>query len=814
MTLQRYLARLIWWCVTPLLALAIALGYLHFQKTRQDNSATAQWQAQMLARGIEQMTVARLTGLQALASSPLVDDESLWPELHREAQGFATAFGSAVLLVDSQRQMRLHSAVRLGQALPPLTVPAGRSAVAEAFETSRPAVGDPFNGPIARQPVVALAVPVLREGRARWVLVSVAPLTQLEGLLQGLSMPPGWKLAIRDSTGQVIVQRGDPDGVAQGTTAAGLRFVERPDGVPWSVEVHIPSSIYAWNLLGVALELTVALLGVTLFSVIGAQRATRRLARSVRSLAVPTGTPAPPDDVDEIRETRRLLLDARQQHEADAESLAMREAQLRGIFESASEAILTADTSQTIVLANPAAARVFGLPVERLVGLPLSDLVPERFRARHRIDIDHYGLFDRTPRGMGRLQSVLALRADGREFPIEAAISQVDAAGQRLYTVIVRDITERVEAQAEIEASRARLRATLESMDDGLAIADTGHRIVEVNAALVRMYGFSGRADFLRPIVDFQDRLEMSTLDGRVLTPAQWTMPRALRGERGNGLEMTVRHKDTGRRWIASFSFAPIRGADGEIAGAVFSVRDVTEQKRLADELKASHRDLERLLASQNNVQEAERQRIARELHDELQQVLAALKMDIASILPELQAHPARLPALIERMDELTTAAVTSSRRIVNDLRPPLLEEFGLAAALQQLAARFMERNPMVVSVESDTAGADVEPDPSVALCLYRVAQEALNNVAKHSEASRVRIRLARTLERGWVLTIADDGRGFQPEDRRKPASFGLRGMAERVRALGGGLDVRSDPGHGVVVTARLGAGTGPGAAA
>ena len=479
---------------------------------------------------------------------------------------------------------------------------------------------------------------------------------------------------------------------------------------------------------------------------------------------------------------------------------------MRGIFDSASDAIITTDEAQTIVLANSAAGRIFAYRVEQLIGAPLANLLPERLRSQHQQQVEDYGRCDGDARAMGGRLSIRGLRSDGMEFPMEAAISHVNAGGQRLFTVVLRDITERLEAEAAIGHGKARLEAMLQSMDDGVAIADAQHRIVQVNAAFVRMYGLNSMSECLRQIIEFEALLEFRTLDGAVVTRDQWTMPRALRGERGSGVELQILHKDTGRRWIGSFSFAPIRDAQGAIEGAVFSVRDVTEQKRLADELKVSHRDLERLLASQTSVQEQERKRIARELHDELQQVLAAIKMDIGSILPEMAIDVNRVPSLVSRMDDLASAAINSSRRIVNDLRPPLLEEFGLVAALELLATQFMERWPIHVQVNSDPeCCADGEPEDAVGLCLYRLAQEALNNVAKHSRAQEVQVRLARTPIGGWELQIADDGRGLRSEDRRKPASFGLRSMTERVRGLGGSLRVESDSGRGVTITAQLG---------
>jgi len=668
-TLQRYLARLIAWCVTPLVALALGLGWWQFQTVRHEQEAEALRLTGLLAQSVDRMLQVRQAALQALAASPLVDDEARWPELRLQALGVAQALGGSVLLVDGNGRMRLHSAVSFGEPLPPPARPESRAAVPLAFETGQPAVGDPFMGPIAGEAMVAVAVPVMRGQRVAYVLANVLPLRFMEPLLGSLAVPAGWVLAVADTRGRPLAQRGVDD-AAEG---AMLRFVARPTLVPWTAEVRLPQADHTQQLWRLASLLVLPLLGVTLICVLGGAWATRRLSLSVRSLAAAGATPTAPGELEEIRQTRRLLDDARAEREEAVESLRVREAQLGGIFASASEAIITVDASQRIVLANPAAARVFGLSVERMLGLPLERLLPERFRKAHHDHVERFGRSGQETRAMGPGARVTGLHADGHEFPLEAAISQARADGQHLFTVILRD---------------------------------------------------------------------------------------------------------------------------------------VTEQQRIADELKVSHRDLERLIAAQTSVQEEERRRIALALHDELQQVLAAIKLEIGAILPDMAAEPSRLPALALRLDELASAAITSCRRIVSDLMPQLLEELGLLAALELLAAEHAQRRSIQVEVHSDAACMnDGEPRDAVALCLYRVAQEAMNNVAKHAEARRVQIRLSRTPGGGWELRIADDGRGLSADDRRKPASFGLRGMAERVRALGGELRVDSTGGHGVVVTARVGAG-------
>ncbi len=799
MTLQRYLARLIAWCMAPLVVLAVGLGYWQFERVRDDSGADAQRLAQQLAESVDRVLQTREAGLLALAASPLITDESRWPELHRELRDIARLLGGAILLVDAKGRMRLHSDVPIDEPLPQSE---GRAAVPLVFETGRTVVGDVVGAAITGEPQVSVAAPVRHGGRIPYGVVQVLPVSSLVAVLDSLTLPPGWELAVVDTQGKSIAHRG-----GEGMDAvAVMRFVAQPSLVPWTTEVRVPQASHRQYLWGVAMLIGLLLLGATGLSVLGGTWATRRLTRSLRSLALPGPWAAAHAELDEIRQTRQIISESRAAREAALESLRVREAQLRDVFASASEAIITTDAAQTIVMANPAAAQVFGWRLEQMVGQPLDLLLPERLRQAHRGHVVAFGVGDQTARRMGRLVPGLGLHADGHEFAVEAAISQVRTDGQQLFTVILRDVTERQEAQATIEEGRARLQATLESLDDALAIADTRRVVIDVNAAFLRMFGFASKADCLRPIADFESVLEISTPAGERIPLDEWSMARALRGEHGSGIETQVRNKQNGRAWTGSFSFAPIRGSGGEIVGGVCSVRDVSEQKQLADELRASHRDLERLLAAQTGVQEEERRRIARELHDELQQVLAAIKLDIGSILATLSADPRRLQALVTRMDDLATAAITSSRRIVNDLRPQMLEDVGLVAALEQLAAQFMERRPIRVRVECEEACRDGgEPQDAIALCLYRVAQEALNNVAKHARARRVHMQLSRTPEGGWALRIADDGRGLGDGDRRKRGSFGLRGMVERVRALGGELVVDSPGGRGVVVTARVG---------
>jgi signal transduction histidine kinase len=233
----------------------------------------------------------------------------------------------------------------------------------------------------------------------------------------------------------------------------------------------------------------------------------------------------------------------------------------------------------------------------------------------------------------------------------------------------------------------------------------------------------------------------------------------------------------------------------------VVTARDVTAAKLAQAELEAAHVALQRLVAAQDKVQEDERKRIARELHDDLQQTLAAIMWEAAAIRARLRvALPDLLPAL-SRIDKLSNAAVFSTRRIVNDLRPQMLEDLGLVAALEALAVRFTGQTAIPCHVEAEEPEGEMEGLSSLAAtCLFRVAQESLTNVAKHADAHRVRMQLLPSGNSRLTLRIHDDGKGLGPEDRTKPQSFGLLGMSERVHAIGGTLQIHSEPGAGTTI--------------
>lgn len=221
-------------------------------------------------------------------------------------------------------------------------------------------------------------------------------------------------------------------------------------------------------------------------------------------------------------------------------------------------------------------------------------------------------------------------------------------------------------------------------------------------------------------------------------------------------------------------------------------------QGRLAQlEIERSREELRALSRHLQTIREEEKARIAREVHDELGSTLTALKMDLDIVAERWRDAPEPVRQKYAAMDKLVDAAVAATRRIVTDLRPSILDDLGLSAALRWQANEFAKHSD--VRVHADADETDHELGRDVALALFRIFQETLTNVARHAKASEVWVKLTATAD-AFVLQIRDNGVGLSAEDLSKPASHGLRGIRERAQQVGGDVTVSSQPGSGTTV--------------
>jgi two-component system sensor kinase len=229
-------------------------------------------------------------------------------------------------------------------------------------------------------------------------------------------------------------------------------------------------------------------------------------------------------------------------------------------------------------------------------------------------------------------------------------------------------------------------------------------------------------------------------------------------------------------------------------------LRDITDRQRAKQELEESHRRLRELYESMHEVREAERTRVARELHDELAQWLTALKMDAAAVAARV-ADDAALATKMQRILGVINTTVAAVRRIAADLRPVMLDDLGLVPAIENLATEFSTRTGIRIHLDVQPEDIDV-PEPH-ATAVYRMAQEALTNVARHAAASQVDA-VMRAENGVLAISIRDDGRGLEASRSGERKSLGLLGIRERAQTLGGSAEIYSPPGGGTVVDIRL----------
>jgi two-component system sensor histidine kinase UhpB len=235
----------------------------------------------------------------------------------------------------------------------------------------------------------------------------------------------------------------------------------------------------------------------------------------------------------------------------------------------------------------------------------------------------------------------------------------------------------------------------------------------------------------------------------------------------------------------------PVFDASGAVVGVGTVASDITERKLAEQALRALTRRLVQ-------AEETERRRIARELHDRVGQNLSALNINLDILLGHLGEGP--LARRLEDSLKLVDGTLQSIENVMADLRPALLDEYGLAAALEWYGQEYAQRTGIRVAVSAAQPGIELAQEAAVAL--FRIAQEALNNAAKHSSAKRITVALEES-DGELVLSICDDGKGFDPANAPR-GRWGMTTMRERAEAAGGRLAVESAPGRGTTVRATL----------
>jgi signal transduction histidine kinase len=263
-------------------------------------------------------------------------------------------------------------------------------------------------------------------------------------------------------------------------------------------------------------------------------------------------------------------------------------------------------------------------------------------------------------------------------------------------------------------------------------------------------------------------------------------------------LDYRILLPDGSVRYIHSLGH-PVVNHAGELVQFNGIVMDVTEHRVSDYALRRSREQLRALAARVESVREEERTRLAREIHDELGQFLTGIKMDLQSMMRQPPREGRKRVRDSQGILKLIDEAIQSVHRISTELRPGILDDLGLVAAVEWAAEEFAARAGTKCTLELPSE--DLAIAPEIATALYRIFQETLTNIARHAEAKQFSVRVAQE-DDGVSLEVRDNGKGFIEVELSPGTSLGLLGMKERAVLLGGRLTIRSSPGEGTTVTA------------
>jgi PAS domain S-box-containing protein len=470
----------------------------------------------------------------------------------------------------------------------------------------------------------------------------------------------------------------------------------------------------------------------------------------------------------------------------------------RKAVERSGEVIFLTDVEGIITYINPAFSRLYGYIAEEVV----AKTTPRILKSGSMTDEDYVQFWETLLNRQVVRREFINKCKDGSLVTVEGSANPILDENEAIigFLAIQRDITARKQVESELEAAHAFQQSIIDGLADPIMVIGTDYQVMMVNRA-AREFA-SGGVSLSEPVYCYQLSHHREVPCDGVAHPC----PLHEVKEMGSPITVTHQHYQTdGTRRFVEIAAAPFWAVDGAFRGIIESMRDITEHKQVEQDLIQYTERLRAISAQLAEVEDLERQRLARELHDQVGQNLTALGINLNIIQMQL---PESVTALVgyHLDDSLSLVEQTTERirDVMADLRPPVLDDYGLVAALRWYGEKISRRINLPISV----AGEEPNPrlDSHVENALFRIGQEALTNVAKHAQASEVKISV--DVERDSLrLTIVDNGVGFDPEHIMQPeigGGWGLLSMTERAEAIGGQCRVLSSPNQGTQVTVEL----------
>ena len=460
------------------------------------------------------------------------------------------------------------------------------------------------------------------------------------------------------------------------------------------------------------------------------------------------------------------------------------------LMEDSSDAIFSTDPGLLIRTWNKSAEQLFGYSAAEVTGRPANEVLRSQLSAAERRDIQEL-----LRKGNYWKGENIYLRSDDKALDIFISISGVRNEGEELegYVMVCRDFSERKKLEKQLQqfnrqleeqvrTQMAELTGVFERITDAFIAVDKNFCYTYLNKKAGELIHQDPTALIGKYVWDiFPDAVGSST----------WHAFHQAMEEQRN--IVNTDYYPPLDLWQENYLYPSPDGL------SIF-IRDITEKKKSEERLQISYKELQELASHLQNIREEERADIAREIHDELGQQLTGLKMDLSWLAKNMVIREeGLLQAKVRETMDLLDGTIKTVRRIATELRPSILDDLGLVAAIEWQSREFQKRSGILT--EFQTAFDNFEATSSVAIGLFRICQEALTNVARHSGASHVTISLLKQDNETIALSIEDNGKGFDPAKVRQGKTLGVLGMRERTIMMGGKFDVHSTPGKGVILT-------------
>jgi PAS domain S-box-containing protein len=460
------------------------------------------------------------------------------------------------------------------------------------------------------------------------------------------------------------------------------------------------------------------------------------------------------------------------------EMLHASETKFRTLSETTSAAIFIYQ-GEHYQYANPAMKSITGYTQEELLAMKFWDVIHPDFQER----VKELGLKRQRGEAVPSRNEIMIVTKNGEKRWVEINAAYFEFQGRPSGLGSAFDITERKQAEEMLRVSAQEWRTTFDTISDAVCLLELDGKILRCNVAMTKLFD--------KPYEKIIGHTCWEIIYGTSNPIKVCSFARMRKTKRREAIVLPMRN-----RWF-NITADPLLDMAGNLIGGIKIIRDITKQKLAEEELESSREQLRNLSAHLQYTSEEERKHIAREIHDELGQSLTALKMDISWLINKLPKDEKPLLVKTESMLGLIDKTVKTVQRISTELRPGLLDDLGLAAAIEWQAEEFQKRTGIKCKATLDE---EIIVDQDRSTAIFRIFQETLTNVARHANATRVRVNLGEKAGK-LMLKVKDNGKGITEKQISDPKSFGLIGIQERIHLFGGNFKISGIRDKGTTVT-------------